>query len=47
MVFVGSVRKGFIIFSVPGISRRYSPVLDQIYLLKIASIYRNFTQIGG
>ena len=28
------------------ISRRYSPVRGQIYLLKIASIYGNFTPIG-
>ena len=29
------------------ISRRYSPVMGQVYLLKIASIYGNFTPIGG
>ena len=29
------------------ISKRYSPVRGQIYLLKIASIYCNFTLIGG
>ena len=28
-------------------SRRDSPVRGQIYLLKIASIYGNFTPIGG
>ena len=31
----------------PYISRRDSPVRGQIYLLKIASIYGNFTPIGG
>ena len=29
------------------ISRRDSPVRGKIYLLKIASIYGNFTPIGG
>ena len=29
------------------VSRRYSPVRDQIYLLIIASIYGIFTPIGG
>ena len=28
-------------------SRRYSPVGGQIYLLKIASLYGNFTPIGA
>ena len=28
-------------------SRRYSPVRGVIYLLKITSIYGNFTPIGG
>ena len=40
--------KTTLFFSIePVCSRRDSPVRGQIYLLKIASIYGNFTPIGG